>query len=189
MTKLSNQSTRKSSQGGASLIVVLVLLSVMVLAIASMARLGETNFMLAGNIAVKDAALGASEVGVSDAYIALSALSATDSAVSSWYRATYDATNDSSGVPGTNVVTWTDSGLNKKLVGNYTVRYLVERMCSTTPVTDPANQCMIKKAYAGNSSKAGAEALESTPGIQYRITVNVVGPKNSSTFVQALVVF
>jgi type IV pilus assembly protein PilX len=179
-------------QTGASLLVVLVLLTVMLLGVVSMARVGETNALIAGNTASKDTSLQASEVGISDAFAAIRGLATPDTSDPSWYYASYSRANDnSSGLP--KLVNWNSNALNKKIVGSppaptYTVRYVVERMCSVTPVTDAASQCMVKKAYASESAKAGVELLESTPGTQYRITVNVAGPKESSTFVQSLVV-
>lgn len=186
------KSGKKSAQDGASLLVVLVLLTVMLLSVVSLARMGEASTLIAGNIATKDAALQASEVGVADAYAAIQARATADFDAddAAWYRATYLRANDdaTSGLPGAAVVDWSSSALNSKAVGGYTVRYVVERMCAATPVTDVNHQCMVKKAYAGNSGKAGTEDLESEPGMQYRVTVNVAGPRSSSTFVQAFVV-
>lgn len=170
-------------QKGASLLVVLVLLSVMLLGIGSLAKMGETATLVAGNVAQNEAALSASEIGVSEAYAALDALADPQSNVSSWYFAT-KLSDDAAGLPtGFN---WAD--MEKRTVGSFTVRYLVERLCTVTPVTDYNEQCSLKKAFAANSAKTGVEELESTAGIQYRITVNVTGPKDLNTFVQALAV-
>lgn len=171
------------SQKGASLIIVLVLLSVMLLGIASLAKMGDASSLVAGNVAQNEAALNASEVGVSEAYAALDALTTPDTSVANWYFATKQA-DDSAGLP--TGIMW--SNMRSKTVGTFTVRYLVERLCSVTPVTDYNNQCSLKKAYAANSTKTGTEELESTAGVQYRITVNVTGPKDLNTFVQALAI-
>lgn len=179
-----------SQQKGASLLIVLILLTVMLMGVSSLARMGATNTLIAGNLASKDAALNASEIGVSDAYSAIDTLVASgnpDVAATSWYFATYSPANDNaSGIRSD--VDWTNTALNKKTVGAYTVRYVVERLCTVAPVTDKNNQCMAKKAYNGNSGKSGTEDLESIPGVQYRVTVNVAGPKESSTTVQSWVV-
>ena len=185
---MKNVTLIQRKQSGVSLIVVLVLLAVMLLGVTSIARLGEAFALVAGNVASKDAALQASEIGVSDAYAALQALSTPDSADPAWYIPTYArAGDDVNGLP--KAVNWTSSVLNKKSVGAYTVRYVVERFCTAAPVTDINNQCMVKLGYSGDSSKAGVELIQSTPGIQYRITVHVSGPKDLSSFVQALVVW
>ena len=168
---------------GASLIIVLVLLSVMLLGIASLARMGDASSLVAGNVAQNEAALNASEVGISEAYAALDALTTPDASAEGWYFATKQ-TDDNAGLP--TGITW--SSMRSKTVGACTVRYLVERLCSVTPVTDYNNQCALKKAYAANSVKTGVEELESTAGVQYRITVNVTGPKDLNTFVQALAI-
>ena len=188
MKSIPNVISVHCKQTGASLIVVLVLLAVMLLGVTSIARLGESFALVAGNVAAKDAALQASEVGVSDAYAAIQTLASPDTADPAWYIPTYArAGDDASGLP--KAVNWTSSVLNKKTVGAYEVRYLVERFCTTSPVTDLNNQCMVKLGYAGDSSKAGTELIQATPGVQYRITVHVSGPKDLSSFVQALVVW
>ena len=177
-----NSRTHKRQQG-ASLLLVLVLLTVMLLGIVTIARRGEANVLVNGTVANKDAALQASEVGVSEAYASLHALTTPDTADPSWYYPTKQV-DDTAGLP--TGITW--SNMKTVSVGAYTVRYLVERLCTVSPVTDIANQCSIKTAYNGDSSKAGTEALLSVPGVQYRITVNVTGPKNINTLVQALAV-
>ena len=188
MEIMNNVKSIHAKQSGVSLIVVLVLLAVMLLGVTSIARLGEAYALVAGNVASKDSALQASEVGVSDAYAAIQALSTPDTADPAWYIPTYTkAGDDANGLP--KAVNWTSSALNKKTVGGYTVRYVVERFCTVVPVTDINNQCMVKLAYAGDSAKAGVELIQSPPGIQYRITVHVTGPKDLSSFVQALVVW
>ena len=185
---MKNVKTNHLNQNGASLIVVLVLLAVMLLGVTSLARIGESFALVAGNVASKDAALQASEIGVSDAYAAIQALNTPDTADPAWYIPTYvKSGDDANGLP--KAVNWTSSALNKKAVGAYTVRYVVERYCTATPVTELNSQCMVKLGYAGDSSKAGVELIQSIPGIQYRITVNVSGPKDLSSFVQALVVW
>jgi hypothetical protein len=165
----------------------------MLLAVASMARIGEAGTLVAGNTASKDQALQASEIGVGDAYAALdaavSAGTSMDTDVSTWYRASYAKSNDTAaGVP--NTFPWTSSIIPAKTYGEhneFSVKYVVERYCTTTPVTDQNAQCMLKKTYSGDSTKSGVEALEAAPGVQYRVTVRVAGPKEGITFVQSFV--
>jgi Tfp pilus assembly protein PilX len=171
----------KQSQRGASLIVVLVLLSVLLLGVVSLARMSDASTLMAGNIASKGKAMAASEVGLAEAAAALSALTTPDVADATWYSPT-KLVDDTVGLP--TGINW--STIKSSTVGGYTVRYFVERMCSVSPVTALNTQCSVKKAYVEGSSKAGGEALESTPAIEYRATVSVAGPKDTATFVQVL---
>jgi hypothetical protein len=145
--------------------------------------------LIAGNIASKDAALNAAEVGVTAAYNRIKNLSSATASVddSTWYSSTYSKENDTAaGLP--SGINWSGTTLNSTRVGVFNVSYYVERFCSVSAVTDINNQCSIKVGYAGSGSSANSEALQSTPGTQYRITVNVTGPKELSTFVQAVVI-
>jgi len=72
-------------------------------------------------------------------------------------------------------------------VGNYSVQRVVERLCQTTPVTDPLADCMVREADAPGSNKAGSLAYKAPASVYYRITVRVTGPKSANAFVQALV--
>lgn len=175
---------KKTTQQGASLIIVLVILTVLLLGALSLARLNETNALIAGNIAFKDAGLQASEVGVSEAFIAITSLINDEQDQPNWYFATLQG-DDASGIPKT--VDWTLAPSVQ--VGAFDVRYVVERQCSgVVPVQDINAQCVIKRIPTTASAKASFESLETAASKQFRITVYVQGPKNTKTFVQSLVV-
>ncbi|MCC5612272.1 hypothetical protein LC612_37520 [Nostoc sp. CHAB 5834] len=173
----------KTHQQGASLVLVLLLLTVMLLGTLSMARITDASLNLAGNASYKVAALQASEVGVSEAFSEISALASEEVDTGNWYFAT-TRNVDSAGLPAN--VEWDKS--KEVSVGQYTVRYVVERMCSgTLPVTDYTKQCFLKKSPEVGSSKAGSEVLESPSVRQYKVTVSIAGPKETQTFVQELI--
>ena len=72
---------------------------------------------------------------------------------------------------------------------NYDVRYIVERLCrAPLPVTDYDGQCLLRKQDAIVSAKAGTEALQAPDARQFRITVRVLGPQRTQTWVQSTVV-
>ncbi len=178
-----------SSQRGASFLVVLVLLSVMLLAVASLARMAETTTLAANNIASKDAAIGAAELGLARAYRKLAdeadTGSAMDEDIAGWYLSTHSPVNDSpEGLPTFN---WGSASAIKDHQNS--VRFVVQRLCATAPATNKNTQCMVRRAWAGDSGKVGVEALESIPGVQYRITVQVTGPKEALTYVESLVTY
>jgi type IV pilus assembly protein PilX len=88
---------------------------------------------------------------------------------------------DANGLP---VVNWDDAP--EVLVGVYSVRYVVERMCQVANVSDPLRECLVKSVSVPRSAQDGQEALDPPSGRQYRATVRVIGPKNTTTFIQSL---
>lgn len=174
----------RSAQKGASLTIVLVMLTVLLLGALSMYKLNEANTLIAGNIAFKDNAQQASEVGISEAFAALPTIADEEQNQGNWYYATIQG-DVKAGLPAS--VDWSKTTVVK--VGNFDVHYVVERQCTgPTPVTDVNSHCVIKPGAAISSAKDGLEALEATPAKLYRITVFVSGPKNTKSFVQSMVV-
>lgn len=164
------------------MLIVLVLLSVMVLGGLALARMTEVGTLIAGNTAFKESAVQASEVGVNTAYARVQALATEEADAGNWYFARMlDQTGD--GLP--DDLDW--DATPELTAGAFSVRYVVERMCDTLPVADPQQQCLLKRDESIKSSKAGAEEYDPPSGKQFRITVRVIGPKNTRTFVQALV--
>lgn len=174
----------KQSQQGASLLIVLVILMVLLLGALSMARLTETSTSISGNIAFKDSSIQASEIGVSEAFARLRTVTDLEQDLDGWYFASIKG-DDSTGLP----LNVDYSKVAQVSSGSFTVSYIVERMCTgTTPILDLNAQCVIKKLPTTGSAKAGMEALETAAAKEYRITVLVTGPKNTKTYVQTMVV-
>jgi type IV pilus assembly protein PilX len=169
------------AQRGNSVLLVLILLAVMLAGALAMARVAEVSTLAGGNAASSDAAMQASEVGLNTAFVAVRNLPAEDAARGGWYFPTTQPT-DASGVP---TVTW--SNAPEVVVGNYSVRYVVDRLCSVSPVTDTPRQCLIKQVMQTESSREGAEPPDPANSRQFRVTVRVVGPKDTQVWTQALV--
>ena len=171
-------------QQGITVVVVLVLLSVMLVGALSLARMSEVGTLAAGNLATREASLLASEAGVSRAFSSVKALVDIDNDAGTWYFATRQATNATTGLP----VAGLDSAPEVKVDDRYSVRYLVERMCEVKKVTEPMRECLVKRTYEGASKKAtDEEELAPNAGIQYRVTVRVTDQRGTTTWVQALV--
>jgi type IV pilus assembly protein PilX len=165
---------------GVTMLMVLLLLSVMLLGGLSLARITEIGTLAAGNSSYREASLQASEVGLNTAYAAVRALSDEDTDTGNWYWATIQAA-DAAGIP---TVTWASAP--EVMAGIYSVRYVVERMCNTTPVTNNLRQCLVKQEPQLQSSSIGVESVEPPNSRQFRITVRVMGPKDTQTWIQAL---
>lgn len=170
------------SQKGVSLIIVLVVLAVILVGSLAMLRSSEVSSLVGGNVSFKEAATQATDIGISDAAKALNAMINVDGNIPNVYFATRQA-EDSDGIPTS--VNW--SAVPSATVGNYSVQHVVERLCQTTPVTDPLADCMVRDAEAPGSNKAGSLAYKTPASVYYRITVRVTGPKSANAFVQALV--
>lgn len=174
----------KKTQQGASLLIVLVMLMVLLLGALSMAQLTQTSTLISGNIAVKDSSIQASEVGVSNAFARLQTVPDLEQDLEGWYFASTKG-DDATGLPLD--VDYTKA--SQVSVGSFNVSYIVERLCSgTTPIQDINAQCVIKQLPSTGSAKAGMESLDNPAAKEYRITVQVTGPKNTKTHVQTMVV-
>jgi type IV pilus assembly protein PilX len=165
---------------GNSIVLVLVLMAVMVMGALAMARIAEVNTLAGGNAASSDAAMQASEVGLNTAFAELRALAGEDDPMGSWYYPTTLAT-DAAGVP---TIAW--DGAPEVAVGHYSVRYVVDRLCTVTPVTDTPRQCLVKQVLQTESNREGAERPDPPNSRQFRVTVRVVGPKDTQVWTQAM---
>ncbi len=175
-------------QRGVTMVVVLVLLTVMLLGALAMARHLDSATVAAGNTAMRDSAIQASEVGLNQAFRAVQDLAdfaAENTAAGNWYWPTPQAA-DGAGLPQIN---WDNARAITTPIENHNVRYVVERLCNVAAVTDPMRECLVRlpTTTATNSAKDQEDQLESISSRQFRITVRVVGPRNTTVFIQSLV--
>lgn len=171
----------RRAQRGNTILLVLVLLGVMLVGALGMSRLAEVSTLAGGNAASSDGALQASEVGINTGFAAVLALANEDTAVAGWYWPTMQPADD----VGAPLVSWTAAP--QIAVGRFSVRYVVERMCSSTPVTDSTRQCLVRQVLKTESSSAGSERPDPPTARQFRITVQVTGPRGAQVWTQALV--
>ena len=177
-------------QRGGSLFLVLIVLATLMLSGLALARMTDASTLLAGNLASRDAALQASEVGINEAYAQVKSLADEDGAnTSTWYLRTLDASQSAQGLPQS--VDWSRAPATS--VGAMTVSYFVERVCDagSATITDPAAQCLLKEIdMPVNRSEDPADRskqLENPQAKQFRITTRVIDQRNTTVFVQALV--
>lgn len=180
---------------GIVLILVLIGIVAMTLAGIALVRATQTTNMIAGNFAFKQAALAATDAGIELAYAQLDAIVATSkdaaypagcTAGACIYYPTRQAT-DSNGIP-TAVGDW--SAVPATVVNSsYSTQYVVDRLCSgVPPISDVALNCYVGQgAGAGGSKKVGETVFSSSPQVYYRVSVRVSGPRNTKSFVQAIV--
>lgn len=178
------RSTTRRAQGGITILVVLILLSVMLLGGLALARMAGVGTLVAGNVMMKERALQASEAGINTAYARLRGLTTSQLGTNAggWYFAAQRAT-DGDGLP--SGVDWhSASGAASVDVDGYTVQYVVERVCVTAAPAEIQRECLLKVV---DIPVRDASGLTPPMGQQFRITVRVTGPKDTHTYVQALV--
>jgi hypothetical protein len=182
-SKRHHRSLRHPSAGqrGSSLILVLILLTVMLLGSLALARITEVTTLAGGNAASGDAGMQASEVGVNTGFAAVQAMAADDNVIGGWYFPTMLVV-DAEGIPNVN---WDSAP--ELAVGNFQVRYVVERLCSVTPVVDVLRQCLVKQVLQTESDREGAERPDPPNTKQFRVTVRVIGPKSTQVWTQAMI--
>lgn len=171
----------RRAQRGNTILLVMVLLGVMLVGALAMARLAEVSNLAGGNAASSDGAMQASEVGVNTGFAAALALANEDVAINGWYWPTMQLT-DATGVP---QISWDTAP--ELVVGQFRVRYVVERMCTSTPVTDSTRQCLVRQVLKTESNSAGSERPDPPTARQFRVTVRVIGQKGAQIWTQALV--
>jgi type IV pilus assembly protein PilX len=168
---------------GMAMLVVLILLTVMLMGGLALARMTETSTLASGNAAFREASMQAAEVGLNTAFMQTRAIPAVDenTSVAPWYWSTMQAA-DAGGIPNVNFDT-----APAVVVGSYTVRYVVERMCDTATLTDALQQCLVKHIPQLESSDPLKEKIDPPNSRQFRITVRVNGPKDTQTWAQMLI--
>jgi Tfp pilus assembly protein PilX len=194
----------RRAQHGAVLFIALIVLVAMSLAGLAMMRGVETGALIANNLAFKQGATMAADAGVeagrnwllANGGAALLNSNAAGGYFAQWdggavggvldlYQSDADPANDFDW-PSNSVALTTDAAGN-------TVRYVIHRLCkaSGTAVAKSCVQSTEAAAAAGSSTKGapafGGGALATTTDAFYRITVRVIGPRNTVAYVQAVV--
>lgn len=180
-TNRSRRARGPRAQRGNTILLVMVLLGVMLVGALGMSRMTEVTTLAGGNAASSDGALQASEVGVNTGFAAVRGLANEDVAIAGWYWPTMQVT-DANGMP---QVGW--DAAPELTVGQFRVRYVAERMCSSTPVTDSTRQCLVRQVLRTESNSTGSERPDPPTARQFRITVQVTGPRSVQVWTQALV--
>lgn len=203
-----------TQQKGVVVFIALIAVLVLSLAAAALLRSTDTAGVISGNAAFKQAATSIADTGAERAFNALPTLAEADADVANKYYRLMQAV-DATGVPST--ITWssvpcydheggvaTISCTDESL---YRVQYVIDRLCTTAPAkTDPLT-LLTSKCVAGQPFSAGGNAGDDNnshaqttnifgsltpppatrPTIHYRVTVRVLGPRNTSSIVQTTI--
>lgn len=193
----------RAAQRGVILFVALIVLVAMSLTGIALMRSVDTNLLVAGNLAFRQGATAAGDWGVETAraYLKTSVV-ANQSALdvdkpSDAYYATWQQSWD---LYGSGVGTLFDWSGSSRLVGTDSagneVRFVVHRMCGAPgPSTAALSNC-VRTSATGSSSTAegstkgattyGSAALPAPTAVYFRVTVRILGPRNTLSYVQAV---
>jgi type IV pilus assembly protein PilX len=195
-------------QQGVVLLITLIVLVIMALATAAMMRSVSSANVIAGNLAFQQAAMASSDQGMEAAVVWLEnnngqSSSTTASACSSGSTVLacgqasygYIATRTDPSSSQTWADLWTSLvsagttpvASSTDAAGN-TVKYMIQRMCSATG--DAATgTCSIapSSTECGQSHSVNTTAPSCTSQVYYRITVQTVGPHNTTSYTQTMV--
>ena len=189
-------------QRGVVLFVAMIVLVVMALAGVAMVRQSGSGLSIAGNLAFKQSATSAGDYG-------------TEAALNWWLplRGTITLDNDvpaegyysNWGAPGTPRLTGDPStydwnALAKKVVvddgsraGNQ-VSYIIERLCLEVDKNpeDPAQICVKTPPSGGMNKSSTTQHYPMSDGedrliVHYRISTQVIGPKQTLSYIQVMV--
>lgn len=182
-------------QYGASLFISLIALVAMSIAGIALLRSVDTTNVIAGNLAFRQGTLHASDVGIETAFDALATIVTTslDSTYPAGcasggcnYYPTEQTAVDSRGIP--TIINWANVVGATTVNSSYTVKYVIDRMCEgPAPVTDINGKCSSFQQTGGGSKKSGAVQFTGSQLTYYRISVQVKGPRDTTSYVQALV--
>lgn len=201
---------RMQQQRGLVLFLALMALVVMSLAAVALIRSVDTNNLIAGNLAFKQAATTSADAGTEAAITML--IGMRDAGVNAGKNVLNDATHTFNVTPATRNgyyssantlaltadATW--NNVNNVLVGTdnsgNTLQYIAERMCRTPNVAIQDAGCLFSTAAEDKDGQqvklpqnicdgAGCPVAGQTP--QIRVTVRVTGPKNSVSYIQTFI--
>jgi Tfp pilus assembly protein PilX len=185
-------------QRGVVLFIALIVMVAMSLAAIALIRSVDTTNAIVGNLAFRLASILPANAGIEQAASALFSdadigdvvhiADKTNNLSTENYFAYRQAGEDARGVPALLQKKSTASALTKKFDATDTdthVTYLIERMClATGPATTGNCDLLPPKGSPGNTLGDYESAGAKLPF--YRVTVRVDGPKNTASFVQAM---
>ena len=186
-------------QSGVVLIVALIMLIAMTLAALTLVRSVDTANIIAGNLSFQQAATHAGDRGVEAAiaWIENNAALLTGNVPASGYAAngltaapgkpaneTWDAYWVRVWAPRPAVAMATDAATGT------TVNYVIDRLC--TNIGSPTGGAVCSESpivgvLPGNAEEAGEKQIAAASQVYYRITARITGPRNTLSYVQAVV--
>ncbi|SMF95402.1 hypothetical protein SAMN02949497_2765 [Methylomagnum ishizawai] len=188
--------TFPGKQGGVVLMITLIVLVAMSLAGLALTRTVDTSNLIAGNLAAQQSAIQAGDTGIEAAVdwleskslapVVLQTNSSADGYSASWQPPL--AAGQDWAAYWTDVLSVIAVVLPQDASGN-TVSYAIQRLCTMTGPPSVAG-CMTppnSSADNGNSQVSQSPQFDVNTAQYYRVTVQIVGPRNTVGYVQAII--
>ena len=182
---------------GVVLFIALIVIVAMMLAGAGLMRSVDTGTVIAGNFAFKQATLQAVDAGIEEAFnatLARVSAAATGSTVTNQYYATLQPVG-ADGVP--SGIVWSSAPvLDLTGTNGNEVQYVVERMCAPlasggapSSAADVTDFCVTEPGDSPPCVRSPCPPWTAQSKVNYRVTLRVVGPRNTVTMAQAVLAF
>lgn len=196
----------RNRQHGVVLFIALIVLVALTMAGIALVRSVDTSNVIAGNLAFKQGTVQGADLGIERAVAMLPTIISTSLENNQLFAATSTAPNnywyyatrredDAKGLPTTKqfgsagtatAINWANVPTAATSNGN-TVQVVIDRLCKgPAPVTDIQGNCFADDPIAGGTKKAGGIVFSGSTVVYYRATVRVVGPRNTTSIVQAI---
>ena len=205
MLRKSVSCTSSRSQEGVVLILALIVLVAMTLAGIALVRSIDTTNIIAGNLAFQQAARHSADTGVEAAIQWLqdtSPATLENHDTSRGYRAAMAPTTGQTGSQFWETLLTTgvspcalplaagncNASVTPDTAGNG-VSYIIQRLCRTEGNKNGAECASTSSSVlnVGNSEASGEDTFTKTTAVFYQINVRVDGPRNTVSYVQAIV--
>ncbi|MFA7269078.1 MAG: hypothetical protein WC073_07025 [Sterolibacterium sp.] len=199
MLTLSTHAVPPARQRGVVLMIALIVLVAMTLAGLALMRSVDTANIIAGNMAFQQSATHSGDAGVEAAVVWLTANNNNvtlnnDDATNGYAAAGNNAAqNPAAGQSWDAFWTQTLAARSRTLpsdgAGN-TVAYVIDRLCAFAGSPTGGASCSTSpmvNAATGNSEESGELQMAGRSLVYYRITSRVAGPRNTVSYVQAIV--
>lgn len=192
----------RRAQQGVILFIALIVLVAMSLAGIALMRSVDTNVLVAGNLGFRQANTMYGDVGVEAARAWLTAnvasLNNNQPGGASHYWANYQQGLDFIGATASTAddYNWAQAATAASPDPAFTIEFVIHRLCGGAGApSDAAAKCMQASAGGGSGSSGlgtkgvvtyGVQALPGISTIYYRVTVRVRGPRNTLSYIQAI---
>lgn len=186
--------TLMQRQRGIVLVITLIAMVIMMIGAVALVRSFNTSLIAAGQLSFKRDLMNRGEIGLAAAKTALTSgalntdLLRQNNLLSANYFATLRSNNDNAqGVPKDLINDSDFTGTLANITADgVTIRYIIERQCTTAGPFSPTT-CSVFTKPAATSGGERKELVGAEYGPIYRITVRIQGPRNTTTYLQGLV--
>jgi type IV pilus assembly protein PilX len=201
LTHQPSSANRERAQRGSVLLIALILLVAMSLAGIALIRSVSTSNIIAGNLAFQQAATHSADVGVETALTFLqtnsgAGVATLHTSVLTGGGTRYVARREDPAAGQSWDAFWSSSlagsgavnTITTDAAGN-TVSYVIHRLCDNTgpPAYPGCSAPPIDTGLASSSMGSGLVHVAGDKQVYYRITARVTGPRNTLSYVQAIV--